>query len=113
MDIKEKVVKTDEQWRRELTPEQYDVLRTQGTERAFTGPYWDAKEDGMYRCAGPGAPLFSSETTFDSGTGRPSFTEPALAEAGALAPGNSPLMRRTEAGCPRRRGPPAGRADAP
>ena len=101
MDIKDKVVKTDEQWRRELTPEQYDVLRRQGTERAFTGPYWDAKADGMYRCAGCGAPLFSSETKFDSGTGWPSFTEPAIAEAVELRPDNGLFMRRTEVVCRR------------
>jgi peptide-methionine (R)-S-oxide reductase len=99
MDTKEKVVKTDEQWRRELTPEQYDVLRRQGTERAFTGPYWDAKEDGMYRCAGCGATLFSSETKFDSGTGWPSFTEPANLEHVELRPDNSLLTRRTEVVC--------------
>ena len=101
MDTKEKVVKTDEEWRRELTPEQYDVLRRQGTERAFTGPYWDAKDDGMYRCAGCGAELFSSDTKFDSGTGWPSFTEPAIAEAVELKPDNGLFMRRTEVVCRR------------
>src|SRR2546429_9934702 len=106
MDIKEKVVKTDEQWRRELTPEQYDVLRRQGTERAFTGRYWDAKEDGMYRCAGCGAELFSSGTKFDSGTGWPSFTEPAIAEAVELKSDNSPFMPRPQALCRRCGGPP-------
>src|SRR5436309_3238702 len=99
MDTTEKVVKSDEDWRRELTPEQYDVLRRQGTERAFTGPYWDAKEDGTYRCAGCGAPLFSSDTKFDSGTGWPSFTEPAVAEAVELRPDNSHFMQRTEVVC--------------
>src|SRR5436190_164842 len=98
MDTKEKVVKTDEEWRRELTPEQYDVLRRQGTERAFTGPYWDAKEDGMYRCAGCGAPLFSSETKFDSGTGWPSFTEPAIAEAVARERGIDLAVVRLDRG---------------
>jgi peptide-methionine (R)-S-oxide reductase len=101
MDTKEKVVKTDEQWRRELTPEQYDVLRRQGTERAFTGPYWDAKEDGMYRCAGCGATLFSSETKFDSGTGWPSFTEPDNADGVELHPDYSHGMVRTEVTCRR------------
>src|SRR5205085_4101317 len=99
MSTTEKVVKSDEEWRRELTSEQYDVLRRQGTERAFTGPYWDAKEDGTYRCAGCRAPLFSSETKFDSGTGWPSFTEPAVAEAVELRPDNGLFMRRTEVLC--------------
>ena len=99
MDTEEKVVKTDEEWRRELTPEQYEVLRRQGTERAFTGPYWDAKEDGMYRCAGCGAPLFSSDTKFDSGTGWPSFTEPAIAESIELSSDHSHGMTRTEVRC--------------
>jgi peptide-methionine (R)-S-oxide reductase len=99
MDTKEKVVKTDEEWRRELTPEQYDVLRRQGTERAFTGPYWDAKEDGMYRCAGCGAPLFSSETKFDSGSGWPSFTEPADRANVTLHDDHSHGMHRVEVTC--------------
>src|SRR3982751_6158451 len=72
----EKVQKSDAEWRAELTPEQYEVLRRKGTERAFTGAYWDAKDGGTYRCAGWGQPVFSSDTKFDSGTGWPSFYEP-------------------------------------
>ena len=72
----EKVRKTDEEWRRELTPEQYRITREKGTERAFTGEYWDHKEEGVYHCVGCGAPLFSSETKYDSGTGWPSFYAP-------------------------------------
>ncbi len=72
----EKVRKTEEEWRGELTPEQYYVMREKGTERAFTGEYWDLKEQGLYRCAGCGTPLFDSETKFDSGTGWPSFYAP-------------------------------------
>ncbi len=72
----EKVRKTEEEWRGELTPEQYYVMREKGTERAFTGEYWDVKEKGLYRCAGCGTPLFDSETKFDSGTGWPSFYAP-------------------------------------
>ena len=72
----EKVRKTEEEWRRELTPEQYRVTREKGTERAFTGEYWDSKEEGVYRCVGCGTPLFDSRTKFDSGTGWPSFYEP-------------------------------------
>jgi peptide-methionine (R)-S-oxide reductase len=95
------VTKTDQQWREELTPEQYEVLRRGATERAFTGRLWDAHEDGTYRCAGCGAELFSSDTKFDSGTGWPSFTEPAVAEAVELRPDRSLGMVRTEVVCRR------------
>ncbi len=95
------VEKTDEQWRAELTPEQYHVLREHGTERAFTGPYVDAKDDGMYKCAACGAELFDSNTKFDSGTGWPSFTEPAVAAAVETRADNSLFMRRTEVVCKR------------
>jgi peptide-methionine (R)-S-oxide reductase len=72
----EKVRKTDAEWRRDLTPEQYRVAREKGTERAFTGEYWDNKEEGVYRCIGCGTPLFDSETKYYSGTGWPSFYAP-------------------------------------
>lgn len=94
-----KIVKTEEQWREELSPEQFDVLRRAGTEPPFTGEHWDTKENGDYRCRGCGATLFSSGTKFDSGTGWPSFSEPAIAEAVELRPDNSLLMRRTEVVC--------------
>ena len=95
----ERVSKTDEKWREELTPEQYEVLRRKGTERAFTGKYTYTKDDGMYRCAGCGAALFSSDAKFESGTGWPSFTEPAVAEAVELHEDLSYGMRRTEVTC--------------
>lgn len=99
-DVRE-VQRSDEQWRRELTPERYEVLRRAGTEPPFTGEYVYNKASGMYRCAGCGADLFSSETKFDSGTGWPSFTEPALAEAVELRADDSLFMRRTEVICRR------------
>jgi peptide-methionine (R)-S-oxide reductase len=95
------VVKSDQEWREQLTPEQYEVLRRKGTEPPFTGRYVYAKADGTYRCAGCGAPLFSSATKFESGTGWPSFTEPATADAVELRPDNSLFMRRTEVVCRR------------
>ena len=72
----EKLVKSDAEWREELTPEQYEVCRLKGTERAFTGIYWDCKKDGTYRCVCCGNALFDSQTKFDSGTGWPSFYQP-------------------------------------
>ena len=95
------VSKTDDEWRQQLTAEQYEVLRRKGTERAFMGKYAFTKDDGMYRCAGCGAALFSSDAKFDSGTGWPSFTEPAVAEAVELRDDSSYGMVRTEVLCRR------------
>lgn len=95
------IAKSDDEWREELTPEQFEVLRKQGTERAFSGEYWNCHEDGMYRCAACGAELFDASTKFDSGTGWPSFTEPAVAEAVELRPDHSHGMARTEVVCRR------------
>jgi peptide-methionine (R)-S-oxide reductase len=97
----EKVVKTDAEWKKTLTPEQFNVARRKGTERAFSGTYWDNHERGVYRCVCCGAELFRSDHKFDSGTGWPSFWQPS-------APGNiatdedlTSLMQRTEALCRR------------
>ena len=92
---------TDEQWRERLTPEQYEVLRRHGTERPFTGTYVNVKDDGIYRCAGCGAELFSSDTKFESGTGWPSFYEPAVAQNVELRSDRSLGMARTEVLCKR------------
>jgi peptide-methionine (R)-S-oxide reductase len=95
------VEKTDAQWREELTPEQYQVLRKAGTERAFTGKHVDNHADGTYTCAGCGAALFDSDTKFESGSGWPSFTEPKVAEAVELKRDISHGMMRTEVVCKR------------
>ena len=97
----EKVQKTDEEWRQELSPDQYQVLREKGTEPPFTGAYTHSKQDGMYRCGACGAELFSSDSKFDSGTGWPSFTEPAVADNVELQEDRSHGMVRTEVVCAR------------
>lgn len=94
-----KVVKTDAEWRAMLTPEQYRVTRQHGTERAFTGPHWDEKEPGLYRCVCCAAPLFDAGTKFDSGTGWPSFFAPVEPAAVAAHDDRSWFMRRTEIRC--------------
>lgn len=101
VDEREKVEKTEEEWRAELTPEQYHILREQGTERAFTGEYWDNKQPGRYRCAACGEVLFSSDTKFESGSGWPSFYRPVEDRAVAEKEDRSLGMRRTEALCAR------------
>jgi peptide-methionine (R)-S-oxide reductase len=97
----QKVVKSEQEWREQLTPEQFDVTRKKGTERAFTGEYHDNHEDGVFRCACCGNELFSSETKFDSGTGWPSFYEPMDEANVATEADNSLMMRRTEVVCSR------------
>jgi len=98
--MSEKLQKTEQEWRAELTPEEFEVLRKKGTERAFTGAYWDTKEGGMYRCRACGQELFDSETKFDSGTGWPSFTEPVEGTV-ETETDRSLFMRRTEVLCSR------------
>jgi peptide-methionine (R)-S-oxide reductase len=95
------VDKSDDEWRTELTPEQFQVLRRAGTERAFSGAYWDCHDDGIYRCAACGTELFDANTKFESGTGWPSFTEPLVAEAVELVSDTSHGMVRTEVRCRR------------
>jgi peptide-methionine (R)-S-oxide reductase len=94
-----KIQKTEAQWRNDLTPEQYRVLREKGTERAFTGTYWDEHTPGLYRCAGCGAELFRSDTKFESGTGWPSFFRPADETAVETATDRAFFMTRTEVHC--------------
>ena len=97
----EKLQKTEEEWRKELDPERYHVLREKGTEPPFTGAYTLNKDDGIYRCGACGAELFSSDSKFDSGTGWPSFTEPATAAAVETREDRSHGMVRTEVICAR------------
>jgi peptide-methionine (R)-S-oxide reductase len=97
--VASKVSKTDAEWRAELSPEQYAVLREKATERPFTGEYNDEKSPGMYRCAGCGAPLFDAGTKFDSGTGWPSFTAPMDDEQVDTERDRSLFMERTEVLC--------------
>lgn len=91
--------KNDAEWREQMTPEQYHVCRQQGTERAFTGKYWDTKTAGMYHCSACGEPLFSSNTKFDSGTGWPSFYQPCAQEAVEEETDSTHGMVRTEVHC--------------
>jgi peptide-methionine (R)-S-oxide reductase len=95
------IEKTDEEWRAELTPEQYVVLRQAGTERAWTGKYVDCHDDGTYRCAACGAELFSADTKFESGSGWPSFYQPIARDAVELVPDHSHGMSRVEVRCRR------------
>ena len=97
----EKIDKSDEEWRKQLTPEQYRVMREKGTERPFTGEYERSKEKGMYVCAACGNPLFSSDTKFDSGTGWPSFYQPLTGESVRTEEDSGMFMKRTEVLCSR------------
>jgi peptide-methionine (R)-S-oxide reductase len=94
-----KVELTEEEWREKLTPEQYEILRRKGTERAFTGAYWDEHAPGVYRCAGCGTELFRSDEKIDSGTGWPSFVEPASLDSVVTETEVSYGMTRTEVLC--------------
>jgi peptide-methionine (R)-S-oxide reductase len=98
-DTPRKIHRTEEEWQDQLTPEQYRVTRTKGTERAFTGEYWDHKGEGVYLCICCGAPLFDSETKYDSGTGWPSFWAPVSEESVETENDRSFFMRRTEVHC--------------
>ena len=95
------IEKTEREWREQLTPEQYHVMREHGTERPWSGKYVDCHDDGIYHCAACDAPLFKSDTKFESGSGWPSFTEPAVAEHVELRPDDSHGMRRVEVVCKR------------
>ena len=98
-DTPRKIQKSEEEWQDQLTPEQYRVTRMKGTERAFTGEYWDHKGEGAYLCVCCGTPLFSSETKYDSGTGWPSFWEPVDANTIEAEEDRSFFLRRTEVHC--------------
>jgi peptide-methionine (R)-S-oxide reductase len=95
----EKIVKSEQEWKTRLTPQQYHVCREKGTEAAFTGEYWDCHDPGVYRCACCGSPLFNSNTKFDSGTGWPSFSQPIDPASIASEEDRSFFMRRTEVLC--------------
>ena len=99
--MKDKVVKSEAEWRKQLTPEQYEVVRKKGTERAFTGAYWNTKKPGTYKCVACGLELFRSDEKFDSGCGWPSYWQPAKVEHIKTAPDNSHGMRRIEVMCAR------------
>jgi peptide-methionine (R)-S-oxide reductase len=99
--MSERVEKSEAEWQALLTPEQFDVTRHKGTERAFTGQYWNTKQDGVYRCVCCGQPLFDAKTKYDSGTGWPSFWEPVNEASVSLVADNGWLMRRTEVICSR------------
>jgi peptide-methionine (R)-S-oxide reductase len=99
--MSDKIQKTNDEWRKELTPEQFNVTRKKGTERAFTGQYWNNHQDGMYLCVCCGQPLFDSATKFESGSGWPSFFQPASQESVATESDRSWSMVRTEVLCSR------------
>lgn len=101
LDMSERVTKTDKEWRELLTSEQFKITRKKGTERPFTGKYWDNKNQGVYKCVCCGLELFDSTTKFDSGTGWPSFYQPIAKERIREAPDNSLFRRRTEVLCSR------------
>jgi peptide-methionine (R)-S-oxide reductase len=94
-----RIRKSDAEWAKELTPDQFRIARQKGTERAFTGQYWDAHTPGIYKCVCCGEPLFSSDTKFDSGSGWPSFYAAVNADAVEMEEDNSHFMRRTEIHC--------------
>jgi peptide-methionine (R)-S-oxide reductase len=99
--MKGRIEKSDNEWRAVLTEEQFDVTRRKGTERAFTGAYWNTKDDGIYQCVCCGQPLFDAKTKFDSGTGWPSFWQPIDENNVSLLADNTLFMRRTEVTCSR------------